>query len=191
MTTTITEALAEVKTINARIEKKREFILANLARQELQKDPLSGQGGTKAVIERELQAITDLHARLVKIRSAINEANQDNRIVLFPETRITPYPDTEQAHEHSIADWITWKREVAPQLRTLWDSIQNQINSVRAQATTKGFRVVERGIPEKDSDVVLNIDLQQVARQREQLEEILGKLDGLLSLKNATITIEV
>lgn len=182
-TTTITEALAEVKTINARIEKKREFILANIARQELQKDPLAAQGGTKQVIDQELQAITDLQARLVKIRSAINDANQKNTIAIHFEGG--------GSHEHSIADWITWKREVAPQRRILWDSIQNQVNSVRSQATSKGFRLVERGPPDKDSDVILHVDLHYVARQREQLEEILGKLDGMLSLKNATITIDV
>lgn len=46
MALTITEALAEIKTVGKRVEKKREFIKAFLARQDGVKDPLEKDGGS-------------------------------------------------------------------------------------------------------------------------------------------------
>lgn len=43
MSITITEALAEIKTVAKRIEKKRDFIRAYLSRQEGVRDPLEKQ----------------------------------------------------------------------------------------------------------------------------------------------------
>jgi hypothetical protein len=40
-------------------------------------------------------------------------------------------------------------------------------------------------------DIVVNVDEQKLAEDSERMEEVLGTLDGLLSLKNATVTIEV
>lgn len=41
----ITEALAELKTLNKRVEKKKEYVKAYLYRQEGLKDPLEKDGG--------------------------------------------------------------------------------------------------------------------------------------------------
>lgn len=55
--TTITEALAEIPTIEKRIEKKSEFILNYLYRQSAVRDPHEKDGGSSTLIHRELQAI--------------------------------------------------------------------------------------------------------------------------------------
>jgi hypothetical protein len=72
---TITEALAEIPTIVKRIDKKQEFILNFLYRQSAVRDPHEKDGGSSELIKREMQAIDDLQARLVKIRSSIQLAN--------------------------------------------------------------------------------------------------------------------
>lgn len=76
MPITITEALAEIKTIIKRVEKKREFITAYLSRQEGVKDPLEKQGGSFENIRKEQQAILDLEDRIVSLRRGIQIANE-------------------------------------------------------------------------------------------------------------------
>ena len=49
---TITEALAEIKTLEKRIQKKQEFVGSFLYRQEQFKDPLAAQGGSPAALPR-------------------------------------------------------------------------------------------------------------------------------------------
>src|SRR5277367_6394116 len=98
---TITEALAELKTIDKRIQKKREFVLGYLLRQEMFKDPLERDGGSVSAIKREMQSIRDLEERKIGIRRAIQQANERTNVTVGKQTR-------------SIADWLVWKREVAP-----------------------------------------------------------------------------
>src|SRR3954452_7996422 len=98
---TITEALAELKTIDKRIEKKREFVLAYLLRQEMFKDPLEKDGGSVSAIRREMQAIGDLEERRITLRRAVQQANERNSVVVGKQVR-------------TIADWLVWRREVAP-----------------------------------------------------------------------------
>lgn len=42
----------------------------------------------------------------------------------------------------------------------------------------------------KPTDIVVNVDEQQLAKDIERLEETLGTLDGVLSLKNATVMLD-
>ena len=98
---TITEALAELKTIDKRIAKKREFVLGYLLRQEMFKDPLEKDGGSVSAIKREMQSIHDLEERKIVIRRAVQRANEQNTVTVARQTR-------------SIADWLVWRREVAP-----------------------------------------------------------------------------
>ena len=60
MSITITEALAELKTVSARLDKKREFVLRHIIRESKLCDPLEKNGGSKTVIARDLQSIGDL-----------------------------------------------------------------------------------------------------------------------------------
>jgi len=43
----------------------------------------------------------------------------------------------------------------------------------------------------KPNDVVVNIDERALGSELESIEDILGQLDGQLSLKNATVFVEI
>lgn len=180
MALTITEALADLKTLGKRIEKKREYIASYLARQDGLKDPLEKDGGSAEVIRRERQAIADLETRHVAIRTAIQAVNQTTAITI-------------EGHVRTIAEWLTWRKEVAPGAQLFVNKLRQMTVQARAQAQQKGWGVVtvSGGTAQQPTDVVINVDEGALAREAEQLETILGTLDGQLSLKNATVTIEV
>lgn len=177
MKITITEALAEIPTIEKRIDKKREFILNYLYRQAVIRDPLEKDGGSPEIIKRETQAITDLWKRAIAIRAAIQRANLENMITVENDTR-------------TITDWLTWRREVAPKQQQFLANINSKLVQMRAQANKQGV-----GVKETDSgfsaDYIVNINEKSLAEEIEKTETILGILDGQLSLKNATITIDI
>src|SRR5262245_16433033 len=175
---TITEALAELKTAEKRIAKKREFVLSYLLRQEVLKDPLERDGGSVSALRRELQAIRDLEEWRVAIRRAIRKANEEATITVGKQTR-------------SIADWLAWRREVAPGLTQFLAQLRQKIEHARQEATRKGGGVAPAGESARPNDVVVNLNEQELARDIEALEEVLGALDGQLSLKNATLTVDV
>ncbi len=176
-TLTITEALAEIQTIGKRIEKKQQSVLAYLARPEQLRDPLEKQGGSVAHITGERQAIADLQERMLRIRRAIAQANEANTITVGDATR-------------SIADWLAWKREVAPQQTKLLAAMRGQIDQTRNTLRAQSTRLAQSGSSEA-INVVVNLDERELSRQIEWLEEVSGALDGQLSLKNATIVIEI
>lgn len=176
---TITEALAELKTIQKRIEKKREFVGQYLARQDGIKDPLEKDGGSATVIERERQSIADLETRIVAIRTNIQKVNQATPITVEGVTK-------------TIAEWLTWRKEVAPGQQASLSSLRRTIQSVRQQTQQKGLQTIAPGATAgSPADVVINVDEGQLAKDAELIETILGTLDGQLSLKNATVMIEV
>ena len=176
---TITEALAEIKTIGKRIEKKREFVGQYLARQAIVRDPLVNEGGSTAAIAAEQQSVRDLEERIVALRLAISKANTDTLI-------------TVNGKERSIAGWLTWRREVAPKQKETLARLRGAVTNMRAQMQQKGM-IVQTNAPTDptDKDVVVHIDERALSTEGEQLENTLGMLDGLLSLKNATITVDV
>lgn len=177
MTQTITEALAEIKTLGKRVAKKREFVQTYLARQDALKDPLLADGGSPEAIRRELQAITVLEQRVVELRAEIAAANASTPISIGGVSR-------------SIADWLTWRREVAPARQQFLAQLRARIEGVRQQALSKGFAVVTAsasvGDAAKPTDVLVNVSEAELAAEIEALEATLGDLDGQLSLKNAT-----
>jgi predicted Zn-dependent protease with MMP-like domain len=175
---TITEALAELKTIDRRLAKKREFVLTYLLRQEAFKDPLEKDGGSVSAIKRETQAIGDLEERKVVIRRAIQQANEKNTVTLGKQIR-------------TIADWLVWRREVVPQQQQFLTNMRTKIEQARQEALRKGANLTTAVENAKPNDVIVNINEQELAKEIEELEEILGKLDGQLSLKNATLFVEV
>lgn len=179
-TLTITEALAEVKTIGKRIESKRAFIRQHYARQEQYKDPLESAGGGREVIARERQAIRDLTERVVAIRRAIAAKNATETLTIGKATR-------------TIGDWLTWRREAAPVLQKTLTDLSGLIQQARQQAQQKGLNVVAPGAPgeRQPTDVIINLDEVTLAAEIEDMETVLGALDGKLSLKNATLTIDV
>jgi len=171
---TITEALAEIKTIGKRIEKKRQNIQQYLARQDVIRDPLEKDGGSRAVIVRERQAIGDLQERIVGLRKAIAHANATTPVEIDGLSR-------------SIAEWLTWRREVAPTEKSFLQGVQNGLASMRKEAGQKQLTV--KPVPERGgepTDILVNIDESQLSKDIEHIETVLGTLDGRLSLLNAT-----
>lgn len=179
MQTTITEALAELKTISKRIQQKQESIKPYVAREDKVRDPLADQGGSKSYIERELQSIGDLNERRVAIRLAIQAANRSTVLKIGPM-------------ERSVAGWLTWRKEIAPEEKSRLEVFRGAIMGLRQDCRNKGRNVVAVGAaPVTPEDVLVNIDEVALHRQIEQIESILGELDGKLSLLNATTVIDV
>ena len=175
---TITEALAEIKTIGKRLEKKREAIFGFVARQDGLKDPLEPQGGSVEWVKRERQAVGDLEARVVALRKGIAAANAATVIVLGTKSL-------------TIAEWLIWRKEVAPGTKGFLTKLRGVVESIRSRAKSQGQAILPAGTPApQPTDVIINIDEGRLAMEIENLEEILGALDGQLSLKNATTFIE-
>ncbi len=177
---TITEALAEIKTIGKRIEKKREFVNGYIARRDGLRDALEKDGGSPAVIAAETQAVGDLEQRIIDLRRGIQKANDSTLVTVNGKSR-------------SISEWLTWRRDVAPGQRTWLSQMRTHINSVRETAKREGAAMVSATASlsgeTKPTDIVVNIDERDLAARAEQLEDTLGQLDGQLSLKNATVTV--
>ena len=175
---TITEALQEVKTIDARIQKKKEFIFNFLFRQNNQRDPHEKDGGSASLIAKERQSINDLLERKITIRNAINVANAENSITIKDQSR-------------TISEWLVWKRDVAPTLKAVLNETAARLQSMRQDVSRKGLTVTQNAPAEVTLDVIVNVNEAELAKQIENLEETLSTLDGQFSLKNATIKIEV
>lgn len=174
-TITITEALAELKTIGKRIQSKQAFIRENVIRQENLRDPLEKQGGSPKLVSEEGQSIVDLCARVVKIRIAIQQANNSHSI------RIGEW-------EQTIAEWLVWRREVLPFQLKYMQGLLNLIHDTRDSSGTRGRRMMNE---ESKIDYVVNLDENALRSEVEFIQEVEGQLDGQLSLKNATITVTV
>lgn len=173
MTLTITEALAEIKTIGKRMEKKREGISPFLARQDGVRDPMEKDGGSASFIAAERQGLRDLGSRVVALRRGIQKANDTTSVTINGTSR-------------TISEWLTWRREIAPGERDFLAKLQGQINGVREQAKRQGVAATAPGSATQPADFIINMNEQELAREIEALEEALGALDGQLSLKNAT-----
>lgn len=174
---TITEALAEIPTIQKRVAKKQDFIVSYLYRQSAVRDPHEKAGGSAILIEQEMQSIGDLQNRLVAIRAAIQKANQENTITIKETTK-------------TIGDWLTWRREISEDERRFLGLLSRKLQELRQDAIRKGVSVTDKDAG-FTADFIVSIDEKRLAEDSENLEEILGYLDGQLSLKNATVLIEV
>ena len=179
---TITEALAEIKTIGKRLDKKRGLVFSFLGRDERIRDPFSKEGGSQQVVAAEMQSIHDLEERLVSIRTKIQEANGRISITLQNETR-------------TILQWLAWRKEVAPDLQQFYTKLASQLQQLRKEAQAKGMVVmganVRVGEGQQVVQILVNLDEKKLMEDGEKLESILGELDGQLSLKNATEFVEV
>lgn len=178
---TITEALAELKTLKSRVEKKATALMQYFARDSQRIDPLAKDGGTEGYWRRETQAITDLQERLIAIRAAIQRANQTTEMTVLGLTR-------------TIGDWLTWRREVAP-VRTSFFQVQTSaLKQIRKQISEVNLRQqAQQGQTQEQPQVtyVLATDELALLAEAEALTELIGALDGKLSLINATTTITI
>lgn len=176
---TITEALAEIKTIKARVEKKQANAMRYFARDTRVKDPLEADGGSVEFIKRERQGIKDLLARWITLRTQIQKANVSTSLKVGDQ-------------ERTIADWLNWRREVSQLEKTFLVGMVNALNQVRAEARKQGTAVVDKESGVRDVvEVVVAVNEQELAKQTEDMETMLGELDGKLSLINATTVIEI
>lgn len=174
---TITEALAELKVIDKRVQKKREFISQHALRAEAMRDPLEKEGGSELAIQRELQAIRDLDERKVFIRRSIQMANEATVVTVGGQSR-------------SIAEWLVWRRDVAPGLAQFLRGIATGIDQNRKESLKRGVKLVDSDAA-GSGDIIVNINEQALSQQIEDLEAVLGTLDGQLSLKNATVPVDI
>lgn len=178
-TMTISEGLAEIKTISKRVDKKREFVRGFLFRQDALKDPHEKQGGSIKLVQQERQAISDLLNEVVKIRAAIVSANASNKVTIG-------------GIERSISDWIVWRRDVSAIAGACLVELHKSLKDMRAQAQQKGMSVGTTSSSEtKAADVIVNIDESKLLKEIEEHEQILGGLDAALSVKNATTVISI
>lgn len=175
---TITEALSEINLIKKKIESKRKIVLGLLVSPEHMKDPYESVGGSEVFIKCEVQSIADLERRQINIRSAIAKANLDHEITVGEQTK-------------SIHDWLTWKREIAQQAISFLNSIATSVKNELDQLT-KLPKVYKN---DKDETHLLrlksNIDLPEINKSQERLNEMFETLDGKLSLRNATIIVNI
>jgi hypothetical protein len=183
MSITITEALAEIKTIGKRLEKKRAAVLANLARDSRVFDPL--EGGSVEFVKRERQGIADLEKRIVDIRTAIQKSNLTTSTTVGEQTM-------------TIAEWLTFRREVSKGRKDFLTTINGTITGLRQKFQQQGGRavlasataIIENSKPDVPT-VLIHLDERTLLEEQENLEKALGDLDGKLSLLNATTTIEL
>lgn len=180
---TITEALSDIKLIGKQIEKKREYIDMYLVRQELIRDPLESSGGSLESVARAEQSIVDLTENIVLIRSAIQASNLQTTLVIDGESR-------------SVTAWLNWRRECSAILKAFYNACRAKIIMVRDQTMKRGGATTFAGAEARtaepnNANFVINMDEQKLAQKIEHMETVLGKLDGALSLNNATVTIDV
>lgn len=184
MSLTITEALQEIKTINSRLEKKRASIMPFVVRDNRARDPFEKDGGSAKYIAQERQAIADLEYRIVVIRTAIQKSNLYSIL-------------TVGGRDKSVSEWLTWRREVSAQCAGFLDSLIRGIQGVRDQMQKKGGRVTAIASAEINTandappEAVVNVDELALMKERDDMQQTLGALDGKLSLFNATTYIEV
>lgn len=174
---TITEALSELNLIKKKVQKKRINVLNNVIRAKHVKDTLESEGGSKEFIKREAQGVEDLNNRFIKLKGAIAKANVETLITVNGKTA-------------TIHDWLIWKRDIAKEQITFTTDVGGGVK--------KHFDQVQRQ-PQiyKDSEekthlveYEANIDYGEYLKITENLQDTLDKLDGQLSLKNATIVVE-
>lgn len=172
-TTTITEALAELKTLDKRLQSKGVFIAENSCRPKALADALEKDGGSPKLVAEALQSYRDLLKGREEIRLAIMRSNIDKTLMVEGEIR-------------TVFSWLTWRREVAPHEKALLVNAQKFIREVRTK--TAAWQKDQAGI---DINIITHMSEKELSDRQEKIEKMLGDLDGKLSLFNATTTIEI
>lgn len=175
---TITEALSELNLIKKKIEKKKPDVLNNLVRFDHMADPFANVGGSKEYIGSQLQAIDDLRKRFVKIRSAIAQANTVNTIKIG-------------RHEMTINEWLNWKREQSKDEKEFHESIAKTLKVHIDNAAQRPSVFKDDQGNTKLANMIPNVEYSERLKAVEEISDMIENLDGQLSLKNATITIEI
>lgn len=173
---TVTEALAEIKLIQKKVDKKIAAMNPCITRFEHQKDPYPDSA---VMIRGEVQSIEDLYTNLSSIRKAISKANLETTM-------------TVGTTEKTVTEWLTWKKEIYDPLNKIYSGLvstaTNEIsrNAKQPSLVTK----TDSNDATQLAKLVINVDIPTLNKKMEQIMEINEKVDGLLSLKNATVVIE-
>lgn len=127
-----------------------------------------------------------MESRIVAIRTAIQKSNLETKATVTDKTL-------------SVAEWLTFRREVATGRQTFLNQLNVGIKQMRDKVTRDGGRVtsgiasataiVEASKP--SVEIIIHLDEKALLEEQELLEKTLGDLDGKLSLLNATTVIEV
>jgi hypothetical protein len=184
----ITDALAELSLIEKKISSAHKFRLDYLTRPEDRKDPLEKDGTTsEKEVESASQAVSDLQTRKVAIRLAINKANMENSLTVMGNTM-------------KIAEWLIWKREIrngqSKMLNDLRQSIAKaHLKSTAGKTALEAHRQTGRPLPEGieavSGNMVVNMSEVRLKDLIETHMEVEERLDGRLSVADATIEIEI
>lgn len=175
---TITEALSEINLIKKKIASKRTKILSALVRVEHVKDPFESDGGSAKMIDAETQSVNDLHTRLINIRSGVSEANLAHTISISEVTM-------------SIHNWLIWKREIAKDNLAF---LKNECTTIKGHTdalSTRPQMYKDANDQPQFIKTVVNADYAKLLHVEERMSGVFEQLDGKLSLKNATILIEI
>jgi hypothetical protein len=142
-------------------------------------DSMAADGGIKQVIQNELQSISDLEDRLCALRWAIMRTNTSENIEIMGKIR-------------TLYGWLVWRKEIANNQKYFYKQIYD-VTKAEMDTLAKTPRLYK---PSDDSTATLveiepNLDYMSYAAKAATVGEILDKLDGILSLKNATLLVDV
>lgn len=175
---TITEALSEINLIQKKIDKKKEVVLGLTVKPKHIKDKIESEGGSRAYVISEIQSIYDLVRRHVAIRGAVAKANIETNITINDKS-------------DSIHNWLTWRRDFAEKLIAFKTDIHKSVKAEldKLQRSPQVFKddLGNTHLLELES----NVDYQSFLKQAESEQEVYDKLDGQLSLKNATVVVTI
>lgn len=175
---TITEALSECKLIAKKIESANKSFLSSLTRFEHENDIHEKQGGSVVYLQRQIQSAQDNAGRLERIRRAVAASNANNKIEVLGESK-------------TVTEWLAWRKELSSAQKSVLSSAINIINSKKAEVAQRpSFYKMDKDAEPRLARLVVNAELEPLENKLLNLVEIEEKLDGQLSLKNATTTIE-
>jgi len=176
----ITEAMAEVKLANRKIQTSFEFVMRNLRREDWRKDPFEKDGTTQeAQVKAALQSIQDNELRVVALKHAINKVNMALQLEVGGMSM-------------SVAEWLLWRRDILPVKKNNLTMLVNAVANIgreqpQARRTFAGQVQTNETIP----NWVVNISDKWLLEQIQSLDAIEQQLDGQLSMLNANTEIEV
>jgi len=121
--------------------------------------------------------MNDLLKRIVDIRRAIRQANEETTVIV-------------NKNKMSIADWLTWRRDCAPEDQATKLQINSQLSSIRTQLGKQGRSATSNEKDAKAEDFIIHLNEVVFAERSEAMERTLGELDGALSMMNATVQLK-
>lgn len=177
---TITEALSEINLIKKRLADKRTMIQGMLIQAEHLADPYEKESGSSVVIQREMQAMSDLQTRLITLRKGISRANLETEVTI---------KEGDVVMTQSLHDWLIWKREVIHEHMSFLAATNGKVKAYIEQAsrTPQVFKDDAGNVHLLKHKI--NVDYPAWQRSLSAVSAILEKLDGQLSLKNATVLV--